>query len=325
MSNNISKDYVSFAQKNISEYMKLMMNKKFNKEIFDILNDTYIKVRYYNFYESKHKNFQSNINYYLKEKTIELMKTDNLDNKKTAENTYLLFKYILYFDDVLEYTSLTDIVKEIEDFQIKELDIYDENFTKELTELIKSNKKRKKTFLETIDNDKLKLSLTKTNNKSVYFADLTYDITFPKIYSEYSINKVYHTAIVNEDKLFITYHLLSKLILENAINGIYDIQYIVDFPLTIFEKKEKINRLFNTIDNDIVRDNVIINFTYTDYLAHKEEIEDLIKQGYKFAIQLDDKFNYQEDSKIWLDIFTYIIVFDDITYDFDQSKIIIKK
>ena len=37
MSNNISKEYVSFAKKNIYEYLKIIMNKKFKKDIADIL------------------------------------------------------------------------------------------------------------------------------------------------------------------------------------------------------------------------------------------------------------------------------------------------
>ena len=144
MSNNISKDYVSFAKKNIYEYLKLIMNKKYKKDIADILTDTYISVRYYNYYEQKYRNFESNINYYLKDKASELMNNGDSTYSNDVKNTYLTFKYILYFDSVLKYDSLKDLVSEIEDFRISKMDLYDDNFQNELTTLVKANTKRKK-------------------------------------------------------------------------------------------------------------------------------------------------------------------------------------
>ena len=325
MSNNISKEYVSFAKKNIYEYLKIIMNKKFKKDIADILVEEYMSVRYYNYFEIKYKNSVTNINYYLKNKAKELIDTDNEDYINDVKNTYLSFKYILYFDSVLEYDSLKDLIIEIEDFRMKKMELYGEGFQNELANLVKSNTKRKKIFLESFDNDKFTLTLKKTNNKNVLITDLSYNITFPKIYSEYSKNKVYNSGIVNEDKTFIIYHLTSLLILNNVIKGEYDKKYIVDFPLSIFEKKDKLNRLLNTIDSDVVKDNIIIRFTYSNYLEYKETIDNLIKLGYKFCIELDEQFDYQEKSKIWLELFTYIIVTDDLIYDIDNDKIIIKE
>ena len=110
-----------------------------------------------------------------------------------------------------------------------------------------------------------------------------------------------------------------------GIGGKYDKKYIVNFTLSIFEKKDKLNRLLNTIDSDVVKDNIIIRFTYSNYLEYKETIDNLIKLGYKFCIELDEQFDYQEKSKIWLELFTYIIVTDDLIYDIDNDKIIIKE
>lgn len=43
------------------------MGKNFNNGIFDNLMDTYVKVRYYNYFDIKYKNVSSNINYYMKD------------------------------------------------------------------------------------------------------------------------------------------------------------------------------------------------------------------------------------------------------------------
>lgn len=326
MSANISKEYLTFTKKNLTTYAKLILDKSYKKDIFNILLDTYYDVRYYNYYDHLYKSYESNINNYLKKKTIELMSSMPSEDKNIIENNYLVFKYLLPLDNVIKYSSLKDLLEDIISFRTKHLSLpEDPGFEKEFMSFAKENEKRKKQFLDTIDNERLTINLTKTNNKNVYFVDLAYDITFPKIYSNYSINKVYHTGLINEDKIFIIYHLINKQILENTISGNYNPQYIVDFPLSIFDKKDKLNRLFNTIDCEMVKENLIIKFTYTDYLTYKDNIDDYIKEGYKFAIELDDSFDYQEKNKIWLDIFKYIIVSEDLSYDLDEDKLIIKK
>ena len=253
------------------------------------------------------------------------MQTDNQKYNELAKKTYLIFKYIIYFDNVLEYDSLDKIVDDIIEFRIKNFELYSESFAKEFTTFVKEDNKRKKTYLESLKNDKLILTNTKTNKSNVFFANLLPTMTFPKIYSNYSINKVYNEGIINEDKLFITYHLVNKELLLNAIKGIYDIKYIVDFPVSILEKKDKTTRLLNTINSEVTRDNVIMNITYSNYLNNKESIESMIKDGYKFSVILDDKYDYQEESKIWLSIFSYIILDKDTPFDYEKEKIIIKK
>ena len=325
MATNISNDYVNFVKKSITNYTKIIMEKNFNKEIFDTLLNTYINTRYYNYYDSKYKNYSLNINYYLKDEVLKLMQTDNQKYNELAKKTYLIFKYIIYFDNVLEYDSLDKIVDDIIEFRIKNFELYSESFAKEFTSFVKEDNKRKKTYLESLKNDKLILTNTKTNKSNVFFANLIPTMTFPKIYSNYSINKVYNEGIINEDKLFITYHLVNKELLLNAIKGIYDIKYIVDFPLSILEKKDKTTRLLNTINSEVTRDNVIMNITYSNYLNNKESIESMIKDGYKFSVILDDKYDCQEESKIWLSIFSYIILDKDTPFDYEKEKIIIKK
>lgn len=326
MANNISKEYISFCKKNINNYAKIILESHYQKDVFLPLLDIYIDVRYYNAYENIYKSYGQNINYYLKNKVTELIKTSTDNDKKRIENNYLVFKYILYLDNVIELTSISNLTEEVLLFRKINLLLSDNsNFTKEFPCLVKENEKKKKNYLNSFTNNKFILKMIKTNNKNVYFIELLYNIHFPKIYSEYSINKVYKSGIVNEDKLFIMYHLVNKQILDNTIKGIYNLSYIVDFPISIFEKNDKLTRLFNTINDESVKENIIIKFKYKDYLLYKDEIVAYIKEGYKFAIELDETFDYKETSKIWLDIFTYIIVDSSFTYSIDEKKIIIKK
>ena len=79
------------------------------------------------------------------------------------------------------------------------------------------------------------------------------------------------------------------------------------------------------ITNDLIRENVIIKVTYEYYTKYKSFISDLIKDGVKFAVIIDDTFDYEESSIIWLNIFTYIITNKDDVTSFDKNKVIFKE
>ena len=335
MANNIAREYIDFSKKNITKYLKIILDKYYAKKIVDPLLEVYINVRYYNNEDIKYKNFTSNINYYLRQKAIEMKENEDEDTIFKIKNTFYLFKYILYFDNVEEYESLKKVILEIDEYRNEELGLNDETFIDTLYELVKENESRKDKYLKSFDSEKFSISLIKTNNKKVYQVKLDNTIKFNRIYSEYSINKVYSEGIVNEQKSFITYYLTSKIILENAIkdyNNMFGTSYdtssetnlIVDFPISIFDKEQKLNRLINIIDNEIVKNNIIIKFKYSDYLVNKDQINTWIKDGFQVAVEIDEGYNYDDSSKLWLDIFIYVIVDTNKQNFFDEEKVIIE-
>ncbi len=309
--------YIDFSLKNIYKYLKLILDKYYDKEIINPLVETYINIRYYNT-DQKSKNLEKNINYFLKQKSSDLI---NDKNEQKIKLSFYVFKYILYFDNVILYDNLKDIMDEILKFKTSQ---FLDNNIQELTKLVKENEKRKNDFLKSFTSNHFLLELNKTNKKNIYFVDLKNNIKFNKIYSSYSINKVYTSGIVNEQKDFIIYSLLSIEILNNVINGIFNQEYIVDFPLSILEKKQKTNRLFNIINNEMIKNSLVLKFTYSSYLDNKDIINDWIKEGFKVAIIIDEKYNYEIKEKMWLDIFKYIIIDQDKKNFFDEDNIIIK-
>ena len=52
------------------------------------------------------------------------------------------------------------------------------------------------------------LSFQKTNIKRLENISIDYDIKFPKLYSEYAIDKVFNSGVIGEDKIFIEYYLV---------------------------------------------------------------------------------------------------------------------
>ena len=61
----VVEEYIEFSKKNILKYLKLILEKYYDKEIVSSLLETYINVRYYNYYEAKCKSQEANINYYM--------------------------------------------------------------------------------------------------------------------------------------------------------------------------------------------------------------------------------------------------------------------
>lgn len=326
MANNTSSDYIKFIKKNITKYMSLIMEKEFLKEPFNDLLEVYINARYYNFYDSKSKNLVANINNQMRKKALEIIKDAEEEKVKKIEKMFYLFKYILYLDDVLTDKTLKDIVYEIDEYKRVNLNIFDENFISEFSILVGENQRKKEKYLNGFSSDKFYLKLNETNKKNVFLVDLDHNIKFNKIYSDYSINKVYNTGIIYEDRMIITYHLVSNLILKNIVKGNFKNKYLVSFPVSILSKKEKSNKIFHIIDSEAIKNNIIITFTYSDYIDNKDKIDELIKEGYLIGLILDEKYENTEANMIWLSIFEYIIPNDmamlDSKYD---NKIIIRK
>ena len=163
-----------------------------------------------------------------------------------------------YLDNINKCDDVNTLIENIIDNREKILCINDD-IKKELSDLIKNFIKKKEQFFINFESNDFILNEEKTNNKKVYIETIDYNIRFPKIYSTYSINKVFNSAIINENINFILYNMLANKILKNVLYDIYDINYIVTFPISIIEKKEKLNRLFEIIDNEMVKNNIVIN------------------------------------------------------------------
>lgn len=320
--NNIDK-YIKFIKDYLTEYFKLIVKDKYKKIVYNEMLNTYIDIRYFNKYDKKYKQIEKNIEYYIQENLRTLIEEDNKLVKNVNE-LYYFFWYLLYLDNTLEYDNLDKLIDKIIIDRKEKLDLNDD-ITKELKSLVKESEKKKNNFFNEYLSDTFNLELKSTNIKNVYNVLLSYNIKFPKIYSSYSINRVFKSDIISEDMCFIEYNMISKIVLDNIINKEYNKEYLVDFPFIITSKKEKTNRLLNIITNDLIRENVIIKVTYEYYTKYKSFISDLIKDGVKFAVIIEDTFDYEESSIIWLNIFTYIITNKEDVTSFDKNKVIFKE
>lgn len=299
MSCNVVNEYIKMTEKNIKKYFNLILGKKFDAEIFSHLFKEYINVRYFNLYERISKNNENNINFYVKKEALKLI--ENNYDVNIVKETFGLFRFVLYFDDVKKVTSWSKVLEEI--FEYSGYNDYND----ELLNMVKDDIKIKKEYISLFTNNDFNLKFKKTSKAKLQDVSIDFNIKFPKLYSDYAINKVFDSNIIAEDKMFVEYYLISVLILKKIISMDFNFQYLIDFDLTIYEKKNKWSWLINIISNDALEEHTAFKIKYSTYLENKNIINNLIRNGFNFGIALDKTYTLDPLLDNTLVLFKYII------------------
>lgn len=310
MSCNIMKEYVDFSRKCIKNYIKLIMDKQFEQEVFDELVNVYIDVRYHNLYEKKYKKFQNNISYHLLQETYKLLEQDDKSEKEkdNIKKTFSLFEYILYFDNVMDCDSAKEIIKKIQDTRINKLNIKDDDFPSTFFEVLKKDLNKKKEFLNKLETKDFNIVYSKTNQDYVYDTYLEHNLKFPKIYSKYAIDKAFVSKEISEQKLFVIYPSIVGKVLKDVLKGDFKKNYLVDYVASINDKPRKSKRLLSMFDDDISKEKIIMKISYKDFIKYKDQFYQYMRAGYRFAIILDETFILNAQNLEILQVFKYIIV-----------------
>lgn len=294
---NIIDEYTDFILDEFCFYGKKMMEKYYISSIFSEFVKEYLLIRYYNVYQNK-KTMDDTINYYLNEKVKQLLEK----YPKKTKNIYFMadiFRYIIVLDNDIEATMVNKIENELG--KIKEK--YDLNKQIEFSKEYREFRRRKKEFKKSYETNDFLIETTKTKYKKVFDTVLKHNIKMPELYSEKAINDIYNSGVTAQDKLFVHYNLVGITILNEVINYDYETNYLVEFNIELFNKKDKLNRLLNIIDNDITKEKITLKISYTSFNEKREDIFKLINSGYNFAIIKDE--NYKEDS--YISLFKFIL------------------
>lgn len=305
MSCNIIKEYAEFSKKNISKYYEMIMGKYYNKEIVNMFLNKYIDIRYYDLDIDKYSRNITKIN----KKFKDIYENIAEEDKITAKFIYTLFDIIFYLDDVLEIDNIEKIFDFINRIRIEKLGINEKEFINNFKEQYNKDKERKNKFINSIECEEFPVEYDYIYEQDVYNVEITHDIAIPKLYSKFAIDKVFNDGLISEDKLFIEYYIVSNKILKNIIAGDYNNKYLLEFNPNILKKKEKLTRLLNIIDNDLTKDVISMKIQYKDFIANKEKILELIRDGYKYSIVIDNTYdNLEKLEPNYFKIFEYIIL-----------------
>ena len=310
MTINIMNEYIELTKKQITEYMKLVFETSFNQGYCDIFTEKYINVRYFNYYENEfYESTRKKILDHLKQ-TEEDIVINNINDRELVQKMRIFFNYILYFDNVVYYKDLRKKIEQIAKMKIRvfQNDIVD--FEEKLYQKMQEYINYKQELIERFASDKFYIKLTNYPDKlKVHRVNLKFqNIKFPLEYSEFAINKAFQMGIVNEDRLVIEYYLTVLQILKDVIKLNFKRRYVVEFAETLLKKPKKIKSLLNIINNPIVQDKISLKVRYEYFLNNKETVYDLMREGYKITIILDNSFEVNFKNMESLGMFEFVII-----------------
>ena len=313
MTINLANKYIELTKKEISAYLKLVFGNKFIKKYSDIYIKKYIEIRYYNFYDyDTSRTLRKKILDNLRDLAEELC-IDNIEDREIIDQMCIFFYYILYFDNVSRTKNIEQTIEKIYKLRKRVLEKEDEEFKEELYKLLKEYKKQKEKLLDKFNSNEFFIKFTNYPKKlNVYRVNLKFNIKFPLIYSEFAINKAFNVGLINEDKLLIEYYLVAGQVLKDVLRQNFTKEYVLEFTDKLLDKPNKLKNLLNIIENNAVKDKISIKIKYESFINYKEKIYDLMRNGYKITIILDNSFKPDYKSIESLETFKYVIVNKDL-------------
>lgn len=322
MVHNIMNEYIKLTKKHILQYMKLIFENQFNRKIFEEYFSSYINVRYYDLNENKSNNTLKNEILNELEKTKRRLLGENQEKGAKKEkideqiNTmYEFYTYVLYFDRVVPTKSDERTVEQIDELRQHYWQKQEEGFKENLLQVVNKNTIEIEQLFQKFQSDEFEIKLSNYYNiHNVQRVNLKYHIKFSMLYSTFAIEKAFHTGVINEDRLFIEYYLTTIQIMKDIIRGNFKRQYIVEFAETLFKKKQKLTRLLETIHNLAIQDKLSLKIKYKAYVENKHIVQDLMRDGYRFTVILDDTFSANVTSIERLRMFQFILLSKEAKY-----------
>ena len=303
MTVNIMEQYIEITKKQIEDYMKLVLEEKFNKTYCDLFIERYINIRYYNYYENEMaETIRRKILSHLKQVSEDMI-INNINDRELIENMRVLFYYVLYFDNVVYYKDLENKIMQIAKIRMRIYGKITENFEKNLFQTMQKYINDKRKLVEKFLSNEFYLKITNYPDKlKIYRVNLKFkNIKFPLEYSEFAINKAFQTGLMAEDKLVIEYYLVVLQILKDVLKLNFKRKYILEFADTLLKKPKKIKGILNIISSSAVQDKVSLKIKYEQFIQNKEIIYDL-----------DNSFDVTFKNIETLQMFEFVIISRDL-------------
>ena len=325
MQKNVVEDYINFVEKNFKQYLKLIFLSKNDEIIAKEYIRSYINVRYYNYEcDEKEPSLEKRIKKRLKEKAKELLEKYP-KKEEIIKEMLIVFQYFIGFDRVKKMQPKTAVVdlnkKRVNQFFVDT----GEFFEKPFYDAVKDNIAQQDLYLKSFESKDFILSVMPVENyKHLFLTNLEYGYKFPSLYSDEIIEESLNAPFLKEDLLKIKYIMLSVIYLKEAILGKFSNKYIADFSYELIDKKNKVRQQLKFISDLVSQDKTFLKIPSRVHFSNKESVYELMREGYQFAIEIDEKFKISQANIKELNLFQCILISPN-SQNYEQVKKVAKE
>ena len=340
--NTVIEKAVFIKEEEINEIINVLDDEK-QKTNEATIKDSFLKIyidgKYYNHcgdvvIDYNSKNVCSKLEKILSDEAIKMIKNYKGNDVK-YEYKVLKYKTLLILITNIEQINLTieDIDSKAAQYK-KKISKYLDIETKELNEKIKEIFRIQKVYkkimsdtFESVDTNTFELHYNQlSTNKNIYGLVLEHNISFSKVYSNYIISKTYDEGVVAEDKILVILNIVLSKIASDMMNSNFKNKYLLYLPASLYEKDNKLNHILKILEDEFVKNSVLILIKSSVILKNKKIIKDIKKLGYQIAIVYDNVSPKDKNDSIFA-LATYLFIDKklkkEVSFDVVDSKTII--
>lgn len=323
---NIIEKCMYIKEQEIEKIIGILLGDEKSKVNYPTIKDAFLKAymdgRYYNYcgdvnVEFTNKNVIRKLDSVILELNEKLIKEYKGSDTRYSDKVFKvsdIFILINYFENNNKSNTLNE-KRENYSKKIKrylDLDDLDERKLKKIVdEIIKVQKLHAgmiKYTLDKLDTNLFKINYNSLSKKNIYATELDHNIAFSKIYSDYIVDKTYTEGVVAEDKLAVQLTLLSSQIINNMINNEFEKKYVIYIPESVYKKNNKLDDIFDMFEDEFAKNSVIVLVQYSKVTENKDIIKKLIKQGYHFAIDINDTVKFKVSDQEIFEMVDYLFL-----------------
>lgn len=144
--------------------------------------------------------------------------------------------------------------------------------------------------------------------KNLTAINLKHNISFSKVYSDYIVDKTYSEGVVAEDKMAVLLTLLSGEIAKNILNGDFDHKYLIYIAEDLYTKSNKLGNVFEKFEDEYAKHCSVILIRYEFLSKNIKVIKSLIKEGFKFAVDLSGTTEVKAKDMGAIELMSYVFI-----------------
>ena len=325
--NNIIEKIMYIKNEEILEMIDVLNNHEKNKvneaSIRDNLLKVYIDAKYYNYcgdvnVEYNGRNMATRI-----ATALSNAANDMATKYKGSDNKYIekvqkyadIFTLIMYLEQAYVTVEDKEILKKTYNTKIlKHLDAKSMS-AKALRDMItgvirvqRTHRAMIRYVLNKLETNMFILNYNQTTNKNIYAVALEHNLNFSKVYSDYIVNKTYTEGIVAEDKMAVLINLLLISIVKDMLNGDFKKKYAIYIPGSLYEKQNKLDKIFDLISDEYVKNSVYVVLQYKELTKNRKVIKKFIKEGHNFVVDLGETTEIKARDEKLLYLMSYMFV-----------------